>query len=247
MHKIVSITLFSFLILFLILVGFFSSKKTEGEVLRTVDLQGCNLLSKSEYLIFANINTERDLRKYSLSSLRERFLQHPYVGNASVLIDVDKKVYITIEEKSFEAVALLHKQVCLISSQNEIIPILPNTEVLDFPVLTNLSENSVEKENERNRDVQRAFTIIRSARKMSDNLSQSISEINLHNGGDITLSLLHGTSVIFLGKKNLTEKIYTLDALIKQIGNRISLANTNYIDLRYAGNIFIGTDENAGI
>jgi len=247
MNKIVSITLFSFLILFLILIGFFSSKKTEGEVLRSIDLQGCNLLPKSEYLVYANISADTDLRNYSLSSLREKFLKHPYVQNASVVMDADKKVMVEISEKQFEAVGLLKEKLLLITAAKEFVPIIPNTKMLDFPVLTNLSELGTENEIEQSNEMQNAFTIIRSAKNSGGNLSRSISEINLRKGGDILLTLTHAKSLILLGKQNLSEKIFTLDALLKQIGNKISLTNANYIDLRYANNIFVGANESAGI
>lgn len=247
MHKIVSIALFSFLILFLMLLGFFSTNKTRNEVLQSIDLQGCKLLSQNDYLQYANIETDADLKNYSLVSLREKFLQHPYVSNTYAVIDADKKVSVKIQEKAFEAVAIIKEKLFFVTSEKEFVPVLPNTEVLDLPVLTNLSDDVAEKEIERKNEIQSAFTIIRSAKNLSENLSQSVSEINLHKGGDITLTLTHANSVILLGKQNLTEKIYTLDALIKQIGNKVSLITANYINLRYANNIFIGANENAEI
>jgi len=247
MHKIVSITLFSSLILFLIFIGFISTNKTRDEVLQSIELQGCKLLSQNEYLQYANIETDADLKNFSLSSLREIFLKHPYVSNAYVVLDADKKVSVKIREKAFEAIAIIKEKLFLVTSEKKIVPILPNTEVLDFPILTNLSGDVAEKEIERNNEIQNAFTIIHSAKNLGDNLSQSVSEINLRNGGDITLTLTHANSVILLGKTNLTEKIYTLDALMKQIGNKISLTTANYIDLRYTSNIFIGANENVGI
>ncbi|MFA6596194.1 MAG: cell division protein FtsQ/DivIB [Ignavibacteriaceae bacterium] len=247
MHKIISITLFSSLILFLVLLGFFSLKKVRGEVLQSVNLQGCTLLSQDEYLQYANIEKDADLKNYTLSSLREKYLSHPYVSDANVVIDADKKVSVLIREKAFEAVAIIRGQLFLITSGKEMVHVLPNTEALDLPVLTNLSESSVEKDFDRNNEIEEAFTIIHSAKKMGDNLSQSLSEINLRNGGDITVTLNHANSVILLGKQNLLEKIYTLDALLKQIGSKVALTSSNYIDLRYANNIFIGANENVGI
>lgn len=247
MHKIVSITLFSFLILFLVFIGLFSSQKTEGEVLQSIDLQGCKLLSEREYLLYANIQAMSDVRNYTLASLRDKFLSHPYVKNVSVVKDANNKVEVEIREKSFEAVALLNDKLFLVTTEKKFVPVLPNTEVLDLPVLTNFSGNSASKEIEQSGELESAFTILHSAKKLGEKLSQSISEINLRKGGDILLSLSRGNSIIVLGKQNLAEKIYTLDELLNQIGNKISLTNANYIDLRYANNIFVGANESAGI
>lgn len=247
MHKIVSITLFSFLILFLVFIGLFSSQKTEGEVLQSIDLQGCKLLSEKEYQLYANIQAMSDVRNYTLASLRDKFLSHPYVKNVSVVKDADNKVEVEIREKSFEAVALLNDKLFLVTTEKKFVPVLPNTEVLDLPVLTNFSGNSASKEIEQSGELESAFTILRSAKKLGEKLSQSISEINLRKGGDILLSLSRANSIIVLGKQNLAEKIYTLDELLNQIGNKISLTNANYIDLRYANNIFVGANESAGI
>jgi len=247
MHKFVSITLFSFLILFLILIGFFSLKKSESEALQLIDLQGSKLLSQSEYLQFLNIQNDVDVQKYSVSSIREKLLCHPYVKNVNVVVDADKKVFVQIQEKKFEAATILQGQIYLVSTKKKIIPVLPNTEMLDLPVLTNLSGAESKYESEKDGDLQSAFTIIRSAKKLSDKLSQSISEINFQKGGDIVLTLTNAKSIVLLGKQNLVEKIYTLDAVIKQIGDKIFLTNTNYIDLRYANNIFIGANESVGI
>ena len=248
MHKIISITLFSFLILFLILLGFFSTKKTRREALQSIDLQGCSLLAQKEYLQFARIEADADLKNYSLSSIREKFLQHPYVSNVYASLDADKKVFVKIREKKFEAVAILREELFFVTSKKEFVQVLPNTETLDFPVLTNLSDDSDAGEKiEQNIEMQNAFTIIHSAKNLNGNLFNSISEINLRKSGDITLMLTHANSVILLGKQNLAEKIYTLDALMKQIGNKVSLFTANYIDLRYANNIFISANENVGI
>ncbi len=247
MHKIVSITLFSFLILFLVFIGLFSSQKTEGEVLQSIDLQGCKLLSEREYLLYANIRAVGDVRKYSLASLRDKFLTHPYVKNVSAVKDVDNKVKVEIQEKSFEAVALLNDKLFLVTTEKKFVPVLPNTEVLDFPVLTNFSENRISKEIEQSGELESAFTILNSSKKLGEKLAQSISEINLRKGGDILLTLSRANSIIVIGKQNLAEKIYTLNELLNQIGNKISLTNANYIDLRYANNIFVGANESAGI
>lgn len=248
MNKIVSITLFSSLILFLVFIGFFSAKKVRGEVFQSIDLQGCKLLSQREYLQYANIETNADLKNYSLSSLRDTFLRHPYISNASVAFDADKNVSVIIVEKTFEAVAIIKDKLFFVTTGRNFIPVLPNTEMLDFPVLTNLSDEvDAEQENDRANELRNAFTIIHSAKSLGESFSQSISEINLRKGADIVLTLTHAKAVVLLGKQNLSEKIYTLEAAIKQIGNRVSLTNANYIDLRYANNIFIGANENAGI
>jgi len=247
MNKIVSITLFSFLILLLILLAFSSTKKTRGEVLQGIDLQGCALLSQSDYLQFANIGSTADLSRYSVATLREKFLEHPYVENAFVVLNADNKVSVKILEKSFEAVVIEKEKLFFVTVKKQFVPVLPDTKMLDFPVLINLSKDGAEKENERMNELQNAFTVIRSAKKLDENFIQSISEINLRNGGDIIVTLTHANSLVLLGKQNLSEKMYSLDVLMKQIGNKIPLTTANYIDLRYDNNVFIGVNGNTGI
>jgi len=247
MNKIVSITLFSFLTLLLILFAFSASQKVKGEALRHIDLQGCNLLSKAEYFTFAGIKSDEDLKYFTLATLREKFLQHPYIKNVAVVEDADNNALVTLYEKTFAATAVIKDKLFLVTAKKEFLPLLANTKVVDFPVLTNLPRNEGLKELQNSTETENAFSIIRFAKKLDNIFCSSISEINLRESGDIVLTMNHANAVVLIGKQQLEEKIYSLNELMKQVGNKVAVTSANYIDLRYTGNIFVGTNGNTGI
>ena len=72
-------------------------------------------------------------------------------------------------------------------------------------------------------------------------LSKTLSEINLRNGGDIILLFSGMKPPVILGKGNTAEKIYTFDQLVNNDNaDKAMVMNSSYVDLRFDNEIFLG-------
>jgi hypothetical protein len=73
-------------------------------------------------------------------------------------------------------------------------------------------------------------------------MTNSLSEINLRNGGDIIISFSGLKAPVIFGKHGAAKKMVYLEMLWDKILDGKSLAdNSEFVDLRFANEIFIGT------
>jgi hypothetical protein len=80
------------------------------------------------------------------------------------------------------------------------------------------------------------------------NMAKRLSEINLRKGGDIILTLSGVKPPVIFGKGEAPKKMVYLDIMWSKIIGQNSLAdNSDYIDLRFSDEIFVGTSEKTGI
>lgn len=247
-EKIIGIITATFLFLFVVFLIFFTSIKSENRLIDGIIIQGANVLPKAEYLKFSRLN-KGDLNKLSLFEIRQRFLPHKYLKNADVEVTLDHKVSVHIEERKFIATLINKSIMFLVNEDGELTEVIENTNVLDFPAITNIrnyNKNGIERPDKS--EIKEAEGIINSSKIVNWRLYSELSEVNMRDGGEIVLSFSHLGMPVLLGRKNYLEKIVKLNALENKKEEFSSLLqNSAYLDLRYENNIFIGYNEIVGI
>lgn len=162
----------------------------------------------------------------------------------------NQKVKVYLTEKNLEAVLLSAGEPHFISDQFQILPMLPNTKYLDLPVISNPESNqklellSYLKTDE----IIQSFRIIEAIKLTNENLFKKLSEINLRNGGDIILSISGLKPPVLFGKGEAAKKMVYLDLMLNGMTNSGSLVDSSeYIDLRFANEIYLGSAEKIGL
>jgi hypothetical protein len=90
-------------------------------------------------------------------------------------------------------------------------------------------------------DLIQAFKIIDAAGLTDTKILKKLSEINLRSGGDIVLSFSGFRSPVIFGRGKEAEKMISLEMLITNLfEGRNLLAESDYVDLRFADNIYLG-------
>jgi cell division protein FtsQ len=127
---------------------------------------------------------------------------------------------------------------------------LDDTKYIDLPVISNanVQNNFTVFSFQESDDVVEAFKIIEAAKLSSIELSKKLSEIDLRNGNEILLSFSGIKPPVIFGKGDEAKKMVYLEIMMDGMpkGNNL-VDNSDYIDLRFANEIFLGKAEETGL
>jgi len=248
--KILGTFLFLILISCIIYLFFFANQKTNKGVIQMIEISGNHLLPVNEYFTFANLEDNTKFANLTLREIKLRFENHPYVEKVDVEYDGDNVVKVYLIEKNIEAVILSSGEPNFISDKFQILPILPGVKFMDLPIISNSQyDNEIKLLAFLGaKDIIEAFKIIESAKLTNEKIFKKLSEINLRKGGDIILTFSGIKPPVLFGKGEAPRKMVYLDIMWSKISDGSNLVdNSDYIDLRFSDEIFIGTNTKTGL
>lgn len=215
----------------------------ETEDYTQIELSGNSLLPSSDYLMSTNLSRKENYYELTLPVIKSRIEKHPYVKRAEVQSDGNGKVFIKIFEKEMKALVLTGALPELITEEFELVKLEKNTDITNLPVISkvNLKNDVRPGMIIKSDELKRAFKIIDAIYYADESMYKNLDEINLRYGGDIVLTFSGINYPVILGKGNEVKKIVKLSAIWKKLINKDKLfANSEYIDLRFNNEIFIG-------
>jgi hypothetical protein len=97
-------------------------------------------------------------------------------------------------------------------------------------------------------EIKQAFKIIDAAKLANEGILKRLSEINLRHGGDIILTFSGIKTPVIFGKNGAAKKLVYLDIIWDDmVSGKNLVENSEYIDLRFANEIYVGKSENTGM
>ena len=248
--KIIGVLIFVGLISGLLYLTFFVKKRSNKGEIKMIEITGNNLLSAGDYLKFAKLDDPTKYSDLKLPVIYDRITKHPYVASADVEYDGISTVSIDIVEKKFKAVVLNSGEPMFITDNFELIPMFENTKYNDLPIISNLPPGESYKPLTilDTDEMKQAFEIIDAAKMTNESIFNHLAEINLRHGGDIVLTFSGIRTPVIFGKNGAAKKLVYLDVIWDDIITGKNLVeNSEYIDLRFANEIYIGKAENTGL
>ncbi len=248
--KILGTVLFVLLISLLIFLTFMLNNKTEEKKIQMIKLSGNNLLTQSEYLHFTKLDDASSYSGLTLPVIKDRIEKHPYVAYADVQFENKNLVSIEIIEKKIKAILLDGGEPHFITDDFQVLPYYENTKYVDFPIISNLKEKDKIKSLEilKNEDTKHAFRIIEAIKLTNSNILKRLSEINLGKGGDIVLTFSGLRPSVIFGRGEEAKKMVYLEILWEgKIETKIDLTKSDYVDLRFANDVFLGNADRSGL
>jgi cell division septal protein FtsQ len=247
--KILGTILFIVLISCILYLTFYSDKKINKGNIEMVEITGNGLLNESDYLTFTMLNDLSLNHNLSAQIIKDRFEKHPYISRADVEAS-GNKAKIILSEKKMMAMILNNSDAYFITEDFQVLPIFSDTKINDMPIIRNAKEsNQIKPLNFiKTPDMIDAFKVIDAAKKTNMNIYKRISEIDLHNGGDIVLNLSGMKSPIVFGRGEEARKMIYLELMWDGIlaGNS-PIHESDYIDLRFANEVYLKETVLAGI
>jgi len=219
---------------------------SKNEEIKFIELKGDYHLSQNEYLNFAKIEEQDNYYTLTPRIVKDRLEKHPYISKVDVILK-ENRLSIEIVEKEFESLVMCEGKEYLVSENSVVIPKLPNSEKIDYPIISNPFDAKNIKEFKKatqNEDVKIGLKIIAALKIINPNLYENLSEINLRNGKDILLQFSQFNALVVLGRNNEIEKIMYLEKLVQKFDQEYINNVLNYIDLRYSKYIYLGKSKN---
>ena len=211
--------------------------------IKIIELIGNSHLTTDQYLKFANLDKRENYEDLTLLVIKDRLEKHPYLLSADVSYEGNSKVTIIVKEKKFEAIILSENAQNLVTDQFEVLPILPFTRQIDYPVINNFKERTQIKIYSNligNSEVVKSFKILSAVRLTNPELYDQLAEIDLRNGGDIILNFSFINYPVIIGRENEVRKIVYLNKLWSYLKSKDINNYMEYIDLRFEGHIYLG-------
>lgn len=243
--KISAIIFFAVIIAGLTYLTFFLNNRPDYRI-DLIELNGNIHLSKEQYLAFGNLLDKNSYSNLTIQVIKDRIEKHPYVKSADVKYDGNNKILILIQEKEFESILLLNDQQYIVTSELQILPILPQTKKIDYPVISNpfLNENLKALGSAKmDKDVLTAAKIISSVKLMNPELYDGFSSIDMRNGGDILLNFSFLPYPVVVGRGSEIRKVVYFNSLWSYLKGKDINNYLEYVDLRYSGHIFLGVND----
>lgn len=248
--KIFGVVLLSVMVFSILYLSLFKYNEKGKEEIIMININGNTLLSKEIYLRFADLDQSSVYDDLNLNMIKKRIEEHPYIDKAEVKSDGRGNVDVKIKEKDIYAVLLSQTEPYFLTNDFELLKIHEFTTYSDIPVISNfrLSEKLTPSKVYMSEDIVEAFRIIDAAKITDIEISKKLSEINLKSGGDVVLTFSGVNYPIVFGRGNESKKMIYLSLVWERINNlKASFQQTEYIDLRFTNEAYIGSKENTGL
>ncbi len=206
-------------------------------VVEKVEVYDTHILTAGEVKSLADVTMGSSLYKLSLMKITRRVEENPFVDNAVVVRAIPYDVTITVQER--DPIALVATQISMFSVDGHgIILPLPMKRKNNMPVITNVAGPLSVGDTAKGALMQ-AVDFVRDAQKYGSSLSASIAEVRLDSNNLIAYTTSSSLPII-IGRNNFERKLLYLQKFLTEVADN-GEPNCSYVDLRFNGQIVIGT------
>ncbi len=206
-------------------------------VVQNVKVYDTHILTGSEVRNLADIRTGSPLYKLSLLKIAQKVESNPFVNSAVVVRTLPYDVTITVKERDPIALVATPSSMFSVGEDGVILP-LPMQRKNNMPVITNVKDQLAVGDTAKGTLMQ-AVEFIDDARRFGPALSANIGEVKLDDGNLVAYTTVSSLQII-VGKNDFNTKLLYLRKFLQQAAEEGNL-NYRYVDLRFKGQIVVGT------
>ena len=223
-------------------------KKKIMRSITKIELSGNKFLIDNDYLKQTKLSDVKNFNDISLAVIKDRLEKHPYILRADVEMK-GNKIFAYVTERKMIAIIIKDTDLYFVSNNFEILPVMPETKLIDLPVISNPAKDDDVKPFAfiKNNGLLDALKIIEAIKLTDQRILNHLSEINLRTGGDIVLTFSGYPVPIIFGRGEEARKMVYLEGLWENKDLNNIIKNSSYIDLRFAGSIYAGSEVNGQI
>ena len=244
--KLFGLFLFFIIISALFLIALKPEKNIETKI-KSITILDNNLFSESSYLSFAKLDHSQNLSELTLPIIQGRLLKHPFVYSAQLEESDSGNIKIKIHEKKVIARIIIDGQTFLLTERLQLLPQLPNMNLIDLPVINNVSRNRAKLVLSflDDYDITTARDIILLLKNINGEIFSALSEINVNEGKELTLMFSGLRPIIRIGKTDIVKKVLIIESVWDQLKNESNpLSQSDYLDIRLPHQIYFTYTKN---
>ena len=206
-------------------------------VVEKVKVYDERLVTGDEVKSLADIRTGSPLYKLRLLKIAKRVEENPFVDKAVVVRALPYDVAITVKERDPIAVVATPTSAYSIDKHGIILP-LPMQRKNNMPVITGVHEQ-LQVGDTATGTLMQAVDFVNDAQNLGPAFSANIAEVRLDHGDLIAYTTVSSLQVI-VGKNDFNRKLLYLQKFFQEAAINGG-PQCSYVDLRYNGQIVVGT------
>ena len=233
-HRLILIYLLFLSGISLLVIASFWWEGLDTELKIDITFSETNILSTNVYERLLDDST----KKLNLNEITEIIESHPYVKVARVSRHYPSKLIVEIIERN--PIAIVNKNpMIFLDEESVVLPEMDNLNDYNLPILSNFNTDSGLYPNGKqalSTKIIECTSIIKQLKNGYTNLYDNLSELKITSDNEIELILADHPTHIYLGNKNIYNRIY----ILKEFENKLkpnSISNFNYLDFRYENQI----------
>jgi len=205
--------------------------------LKSIEVTNAKHLTRDEILGLAGLETGKDLFGMDLKRMGEHILQNPWVETVRINRYFPDTVSIVITER--EPVAIVNMGfIYYLDRKGNVFKVLNQGDKLDFPVVTGLSEEELEKDPKGTREALEATcNLLKILREKGAFILADVSEIHYDKGYGFTLFTAAGSLPIKIGSGDFNSKVERFARIYQSL--MVQLPSIHYIDLDFNDKIVV--------
>ena len=222
----------------LLVVASFWWEELDEELKIDITFSETNILPSNVYEKLLDKIIDDSTRKLNLNEITEIIENHPYVKVARVSRHYPSKLIIEIIERT--PIAIVNKNpMIFLDEESYVLPEMGNLNDYNLPILSNFNTDSglyPQGQKALSAKIIECALIIKQLKNRYTNLYDNLSELKITSDNEIELILSDHPTHIYLGNKNIYNRIY----ILKEFENKLkpnSISNFNYLDFRYENQI----------
>ncbi len=224
----------------LIAVFILAARWKDSLTAQSVAFSGLHVVAETDAKAWAGVPLNKPLFGLNLSNVADRIGSQAYMKHADVYREFPDVVRIEITERQPIA-SLNNGQMYFVDDEDVLLPYIHPAARVDVPVISGVAGigNVHAGETISSNELYQAIEILKLAREIDTSLYRMISEINMGNGGDITLTTVDGAIPIFLGRDDYGKKLVTFRAFWASVGKEQGVGALQSVDLRYDDQVVV--------
>ncbi|HET55958.1 MAG TPA: FtsQ-type POTRA domain-containing protein [Ignavibacteria bacterium] len=234
-------------VIFVILSGIVIYLSLSLESKKEIDITIINIngnvhLPKNSYFEYANLHDKQNYDLLSLSVIRDRLQKHPYIKQVTVGYAGNGKVIVNLIEKEFKAILLTNGERFLMTSKMEALPVLENSQNINYPVIQINSDNRIKPFQiaASNSEIKTAFKMLTAAKLLNPSLYDNLSEIDFRNKRNAVIYFSSVDYPVIIGRENEIKKLVVFERLWENISTVQANKLLEYVDLRFTDKVYLG-------
>jgi len=210
--------------------------------IKAVAVSGSHYLSDTEVIHLAGLESAERIWNTDLQGAVTAIETYPFIEKASVVRKIPDKLEIKITEK--EPVALLNFKGDLYALDRDglVLPSIPGS-MYRLPVISGSFKGGLRTGSAISRgSAFKALTVVTAIIASKPAMYNDISEVTVKSDGNIVVYTREHGIPVQVGSGQILRKVVCLGAIMEQLKKERTLSKTSYIDLRFKGQVVVGTE-----